>query len=734
MPRRPFKGKINVDVRDSVPDWAPYMPPRAPEGSPNVLIVLFDDTGMAAWEPFGGRIRMPTLERLADGGLTLQPVAHHGAVLADALVHAHRPQPPPERHGLHRRGRDRLPGLERPPAQGVRHRRPGPARQRLEHLLGRQGPLRARRGGQPGRPEVQLAAAAGLRPLLRLHRRRDQPVVSDAGRGQPLDRPAVHARGGLPPVQGPRRPGAADDPRQPVLLAVAAVVHVVLPGRQPRAPPRADGVGRQVQGPVRRRLRGLPRLGAGAHGREGRAARGHRPDADQPDARGHPQPARRRAPVGLAVRRREAAVRPDGRGLRRLLRVHRPPGRADRRLPRGVRPARQHDRPLLRRQRRVGRGPPNGSVNENKFFNGWPDEMRGQPRAHRGPRQPRTPTTTTRPAGRWRSRRRTRCSSATRTPAGRATRWSSTGRRASRPRARCATSTTTSPTSSRRCWTAAASSSPTRSTASTRSRWRASRCATRSTRPTRRRRARASTTACSAPAASGRRAGRRSRSTGRPRASGTSTTTSGSSSTSTRTAPRRTTSPPSTPTSSSSSIEVWFEEAGKYDVLPLDDRHPWEIIADVRPQTEPDRDTYIYYPHTAEVPEAAAPNIRGALVQGPRRGRDRERRRRGRDLRPGRALRRPRAVPQGPAGALRLQLPRRPARAALLVGRAGTRSLRDRDGLRQGGRRRARRGDGHHPAARRRQASWPRGRCAPRSGCSRSAATACASGATRATR
>jgi len=46
-------------------------------------------------------------------------------------------------------------------------------------------------------------------------------------------------------------------------------------------------------------------------------------------------------------------------------------------------------------------------------------------------------------------------------------------------------------------------------------------------------------------------------------------------------------------------------------VLPLDDRHPWEIIADVRPQTEAVRDTYVYYPHTAEVPEAAAPNIRG---------------------------------------------------------------------------------------------------------------------------
>ena len=69
MPKQ-FKGTIKLDVRDSVPDWDPYIPPRAPEGAPNVLIVLYDDTGLAAWEPFGGRIEMPTLKRLADNGLT----------------------------------------------------------------------------------------------------------------------------------------------------------------------------------------------------------------------------------------------------------------------------------------------------------------------------------------------------------------------------------------------------------------------------------------------------------------------------------------------------------------------------------------------------------------------------------------------------------------------------------------------------------------------------------------
>ena len=67
---KPFNGIINVDVRDSTPDWTPYTEPSAPEGAPNILIVLYDDTGLAAWSPYGGRINMPTMQRLADEGLT----------------------------------------------------------------------------------------------------------------------------------------------------------------------------------------------------------------------------------------------------------------------------------------------------------------------------------------------------------------------------------------------------------------------------------------------------------------------------------------------------------------------------------------------------------------------------------------------------------------------------------------------------------------------------------------
>ncbi len=69
-PPADFKGKIALDIRDSEQDWGPFTPKRAPVGSPNVLFILYDDTGLAAWSPYGGRINMPTLDRLAANGLT----------------------------------------------------------------------------------------------------------------------------------------------------------------------------------------------------------------------------------------------------------------------------------------------------------------------------------------------------------------------------------------------------------------------------------------------------------------------------------------------------------------------------------------------------------------------------------------------------------------------------------------------------------------------------------------
>ncbi len=65
-----FGGTIELDVRNSTPDWPSFLDPKAPPGAPNVLVILYDDTGQAAWSPYGGRIDMPTLDRLARNGLT----------------------------------------------------------------------------------------------------------------------------------------------------------------------------------------------------------------------------------------------------------------------------------------------------------------------------------------------------------------------------------------------------------------------------------------------------------------------------------------------------------------------------------------------------------------------------------------------------------------------------------------------------------------------------------------
>ncbi|MEW5797309.1 MAG: sulfatase-like hydrolase/transferase, partial [Candidatus Zixiibacteriota bacterium] len=42
---------------------------KAPAGAPNVLIILIDDMGFGVPSTFGGPAQMPTLDRLANGGL-----------------------------------------------------------------------------------------------------------------------------------------------------------------------------------------------------------------------------------------------------------------------------------------------------------------------------------------------------------------------------------------------------------------------------------------------------------------------------------------------------------------------------------------------------------------------------------------------------------------------------------------------------------------------------------------
>ena len=55
-------------------------------------------------------------------------------------------------------------------------------------------------------------------------------------------------------------------------------------------------------------------------------------------------------------------------------------------------------------------------------------------------------------------------------------------------------------------------------------------------------------------------------------------------------------------------IALWYTEAGKYNVFPLDSRGTARF-ADERPQLTKDRQTYVYYPGTQVVPENVAVKV-----------------------------------------------------------------------------------------------------------------------------
>ena len=66
-PEPPFQGKIGRTVKESVKDFPKEVSP--PKGAPNVLVIMTDDVGFAASSTFGGPIPTTTMDRLAKSGL-----------------------------------------------------------------------------------------------------------------------------------------------------------------------------------------------------------------------------------------------------------------------------------------------------------------------------------------------------------------------------------------------------------------------------------------------------------------------------------------------------------------------------------------------------------------------------------------------------------------------------------------------------------------------------------------
>jgi arylsulfatase A-like enzyme len=199
-----FEGKIELDVRDSVADWDAFTADKAPDGAPNVLVVLYDDTGCGAWSPYGGRIAMPTMDRLAANGLTYSQ--WHTTALCSPTRSTFLTGRNHHANGFASISESStgFPGYSShiPPENGT-----------IAHVLRDAGYSTFWVGKNHNVPvdawtqgliQEGVAAGHGLRPLLRVHRRRDEQLVSEPGRGQPLHRAAARARGRLPPLQGPR--------------------------------------------------------------------------------------------------------------------------------------------------------------------------------------------------------------------------------------------------------------------------------------------------------------------------------------------------------------------------------------------------------------------------------------------------------------------------------------------------------------------------------------------------
>ena len=197
----------------------------------------------------------------------------------------------------------------------------------------------------------------------------------------PVAQPAL-AGGGLPPHGRPHRQGDRVHPGREGDRAGQAVLPLLLPGRRARPAPRAEGVGRQVQGQVRHGLRGLPR--AGVRAPEGARASSPtdaelspiNPYADTTSHDGKPWSELDR------VRPWDSLSDDEKRLFARMAEVYAGfLSHADHELGRlldYLEETGQLDNTiivLVSDNGASGEGGPNGSVNENKFFNGVPDTI-----------------------------------------------------------------------------------------------------------------------------------------------------------------------------------------------------------------------------------------------------------------------------------------------------------------------------------------------------------------------
>ena len=212
-------GLITYDAKDPDTKFPPIRDLRPPKGAPNVLVILIDDVGYGATSVFGGPCQTPNFEKLAKGGLRY--TRFHTTALCSptrqALLTGR------NHHSVGMGGITEI-ATAAPGYSSVLPNTKAPLALTLK-LNGyvdravRQVPRGAGVADQSGGTVQRVAdRRRRLRVLLRLHRRREQPVGPGAVRGHDADRAAEDAGRGLPPHRRPDRQGIAWTRQQKALL------------------------------------------------------------------------------------------------------------------------------------------------------------------------------------------------------------------------------------------------------------------------------------------------------------------------------------------------------------------------------------------------------------------------------------------------------------------------------------------------------------------------------------
>ncbi len=420
QPRRPRLGR-GLGAR--------IWPRRRPEGAPNVL-----DRALRRHRA-GRLVALRRADQHADDAAPrrrwadLHPVAHDRALLADALVRSS-PAATTTQNGFapDLRGRDRASRATAGTSRWRTRRWPRSCASAGWNTfwVGKNHNVPVDEWAMGALEDATGRWRAGFDRFYGFIGGETNKLVSRPRRGQPLHRAALPARGRLPPLQGPRRQGAQLHPRlqavrSPTSPGTCGSARAPTTRRTTRPQEYIDKYkGKFDDGYEAYREWVLPRM----------IEKGILPEDTEltpinPTARRATWSRRRRGPaVGLALRR--GAARCSARMAEVYAGYSEYTDAQVGRIVDYLEESGQLDNTIIfycADNGASGEGSPNGSVNESKFFNAWPDSIERQPGDARQARQRPTPTTTTRPAGRRRSRRRTGCSSATPTRAASATRW-----------------------------------------------------------------------------------------------------------------------------------------------------------------------------------------------------------------------------------------------------------------------------------------------------------------------